>query len=59
MENETYFEAKTAILYFGSRSGTRTTDLIAMNILPILRKSSPFAPLAIYKDKKQTHCKSR
>jgi len=55
MENETCFEAKIAILYFGSRSGTRTADLIAMNILPILRKSSSICPLVTAK---ADECKS-
>ena len=36
----TCFEARTAILYLGSWSGTRTTDLIALNIFDRLLKSS-------------------
>ena len=36
----TCFDARIAILYLGSRAGTLITDLMALNVLEILRKSS-------------------
>lgn len=36
----TCFDARTAILYLGSRAGTLTTDLIALNVCESFRKSS-------------------
>jgi hypothetical protein len=36
----TCFDARTAILYLGSRAGTRTTDLVALNVCESFRKSS-------------------
>ena len=36
----TCFDARTAILYLGSRAGTLTTDLIALNVCDSFRKSS-------------------
>lgn len=40
MTTYTCFEARTAILYLESRAGTRTIDLIALNIFDSLTKSS-------------------
>lgn len=37
----TCFESKRAILSLGSKEGTRTTELIALNFLAIVSKSSP------------------
>lgn len=40
----TCFETRTAILYLGSISGTRTIDFNALNIFDILKKSSSISP---------------